>query len=122
MKKSIKCGITAAVVAVASFAASQSYGSYGTQDNSLLMQNIEALANEKGEGGDNTGEGGAITMQYCTDGEPVIVSLSTKPKCASGTSMSVTVPTTPSGTIYPCGSTYVACGPLSKIGYCYKSK
>lgn len=44
MKKSIKCGIAAAVVIAAGIAAYQSYGSYGVQDNSLLMQNIEALA------------------------------------------------------------------------------
>lgn len=54
MKKSIKCGITAAVVAVAGFAAYQSSGSYGVQNNSLMMQNIEALAqttDEQGESG-----------------------------------------------------------------------
>ena len=58
MKKSIKCGITAAVVAVAGFAAYQSSASYGVQDNSLLMQNIEALAsmNEVYDGGDNQPE------------------------------------------------------------------
>ena len=44
MIKTVKCGIAAAVVAAAGVAAFQSYGSYGTQDNSLLMQNVEALA------------------------------------------------------------------------------
>lgn len=44
MKKSIKCGIVAAVAVAAGFAAYQSHGSYGLQDNSLLMQNVEALA------------------------------------------------------------------------------
>ncbi len=44
MKKTIKCGIVAAVAVAAGFAAYQSYGSYGAQDNSLLMQNVEALA------------------------------------------------------------------------------
>ena len=44
MKKSIKSGIVAAVVVTAGLAAYQSYGSYGLQDNSLLMQNVEALA------------------------------------------------------------------------------
>ena len=44
MKKTFKCGIVAAVAVAAGFAAYQSYGSYGLQDNSLLMQNIEALA------------------------------------------------------------------------------
>ncbi len=53
MKKSIKCGITAAVVAVASFAAYQSSDSYGVQDNSLLMQNIEALAQTSDEQADS---------------------------------------------------------------------
>ena len=44
MKKSIKGGIAAAMVVAAGFAAYQTYGAYGAQDNSLLMQNIEALA------------------------------------------------------------------------------
>ena len=44
MKKSIKCGIAAAVLVAAGFTAYQSYSSYGVQDNSLLMQNVEALA------------------------------------------------------------------------------
>jgi hypothetical protein len=42
MIKTVKCGIAAAVVVAAGIAAFQSYGSYGTQDNSLLMQNVEA--------------------------------------------------------------------------------
>ena len=55
MKKTFKCGIVAAVAVAAGFAAYQSYGSYGLQDNSLLMQNIEALAaddNQEPDGGD----------------------------------------------------------------------
>lgn len=44
MRKSIKCGIAVAVVVAAGFAAYQGYGVYNTQDNSLLMQNVEALA------------------------------------------------------------------------------
>ena len=51
MKKSIKCGIAAAVLAAAGFTAYQSYSSYGVQDNSLLMQNVEALA-QTSDGGD----------------------------------------------------------------------
>ena len=47
MKKSIENGIIAAVVVVGGFAAYQSYGSYGLQNNSLLMQNIEALASNQ---------------------------------------------------------------------------
>lgn len=57
MKKTFKCGIVAAVAVAAGFAAYQSYGSYGLQDNSLLMQNIEALAENKPEpGGEPSGE------------------------------------------------------------------
>lgn len=44
MKNFAKCGIAAAVVVTAGFAAYQGYGSYGLQDNGLLMQNVEALA------------------------------------------------------------------------------
>lgn len=40
MKKSIKCGIAAAMVVAAGFAAYQTYGAYGAQDNSLLMQKL----------------------------------------------------------------------------------
>ena len=46
MKKLIKCGIVAVVAVAAGFAAYQSYGSYGAQESSLLMQNVEALANK----------------------------------------------------------------------------
>ena len=54
------CGIAAAVLVAAGIAAFQSYGSYGTQDNSLLMQNVEALAQgpdggDGDSGDDNTG-------------------------------------------------------------------
>lgn len=61
MIKTVKCGIAAAVVVAAGVAAFQSYGSYGTQDNSLLMQNVEALAQGPdggdGDGGDGSGGG-----------------------------------------------------------------
>ena len=52
--KSVKCGIAAAVVFAAGFAAFQSFGAYGVQDNSLLMQNIEALAQGPDGGSDAT--------------------------------------------------------------------
>ena len=70
MKKTFKCGIAAAVIVAAGFAAYKSYGAYGAQDNSLLMQNIEALAqsNESGSepGGDpSEGESGGPTK--CKD-------------------------------------------------------
>lgn len=55
MKKTIKSGIVAAVLIVAGFAAYQSYGVYDTQDNSLLIQNVEALA--QGPEPDGDGEG-----------------------------------------------------------------
>ena len=57
MKKSIKCGIAAAVLVAAGFTAYQSYSSYGVQDNSLLMQNVEALA-QSSDGGDGDANGG----------------------------------------------------------------
>lgn len=44
MKKLIKCGVAVAVVVAAGFVAYQSYGVYSIQNNSLLMQNVEALA------------------------------------------------------------------------------
>ena len=58
MKKAIKCGIAAAMVMAAGFAAYQTYGAYGAQDNSLLMQNIEALSGgpePEGDSGDQSG-------------------------------------------------------------------
>lgn len=54
MKRSVKSGMLAAVVVAAGFAAYQSSGSYGAQDNSLLMQNVEALAQDNN--GEPTGE------------------------------------------------------------------
>ena len=53
------CGIAAAVLVAAGIAAFQSYGSYGTQDNSLLMQNVEALA-QGPDGGDGDGGEGSL--------------------------------------------------------------
>ena len=67
MKKSIKCGIAATVVMAAGFAAYQTYGAYGAQDNSLLMQNIEALAGNADGEGDASGDGGA--NKPCKRGE-----------------------------------------------------
>ena len=64
MKKSIKCGIVAAVAVAAGFAAYQSYGSYGAQNNNLLMQNVEALAqstNPNEPDGGDPGSGGSCT-------------------------------------------------------------
>lgn len=62
MIKTVKCGIAAAVVVAAGIAAFQSYGSYGTQDNSLLMQNVEALAQgPDGGDGDNDATGAQLT-------------------------------------------------------------
>ena len=66
MKKSIKGGIAAAVVVAAGFAAHQTYGAYGTVDNSLLMQNVEALtsAPEPGEPYDGNNASGNKPGKY----------------------------------------------------------
>lgn len=53
MKRIFKCGIASTIVAVASFVAYHTYVSYGYKDNSLLMQNIEALAQIPDSGDDN---------------------------------------------------------------------
>ena len=76
MKKFVRCGIAAAVVVAAGFAAYQSYGYYGLQDNSLLMQNVEALAdddNGDAEGDPSSGNNkektcGQKTKYYGADG------------------------------------------------------
>ena len=77
MKKSIKCGIVAAVAVAAGFAAYQSYGSYGARNNNLLMQNVEALAQstkpnepdgDPGSGGKEKGTCGQKTKEYGTKG------------------------------------------------------
>lgn len=67
MKKSIKCGIVAAVAVAAGFAAYQSYGSYGAQNNNLLMQNVEALAQSTNpnEPGGDIGSGTPTTYEGC---------------------------------------------------------
>ena len=64
MKKIIKCGVVAAVAVAAGFAAYQSYGSYGVQNNSLLMQNIEALAQDMDPDGDNGDGDGYVPVGY----------------------------------------------------------
>ena len=73
MIKTVKCGIAAAVVVAAGFAAFQSYGSYGTQDNSLLMQNVEALAQGPDGGDGDAGDGNSFPFpekggyaKFCT--------------------------------------------------------
>ena len=93
MKSKIKCGIAAAVVVAAGFAAYQSYGAYGAQDNSLLMQNIEALASNadaEGDAGDDLnrkskGTCGQKTEYRGTEG------LIMCPKCKMGTGFTGTV-------------------------------
>lgn len=62
MKKTIRCGIAAAVLVAAGFTAYQSYSSYGVQDNSLLMQNVEALA-QSSDGGDGDSGLGSVKDQ-----------------------------------------------------------
>jgi hypothetical protein len=64
MKKTIKCGIVATIVVTAGFAAYQSYGSYGSQDNSLLMQNIEALASGSDAGDGDNGDGNSENPKF----------------------------------------------------------
>ena len=44
MRKKIYATLTIVAVVAAGFATYRSYGSYGAKDNSLLMQNVEALA------------------------------------------------------------------------------
>ena len=91
MKKSIKCGIAAAVLVAAGFTAYQSYSSYGVQDNSLLMQNVEALASGADAEGDPNGGGGKTSTcgqkstYYGANG------LIKCPKCNTGTGFTGTV-------------------------------
>lgn len=82
---------TLAVVAVAAscFGAWKTYDTYGSVDNSLLMQNIEALTqNGSNEpGGDPSGENtGATDTKFCCKN---VTTKSNKmditPKCAPGT-------------------------------------
>lgn len=61
MKKTLKCGITAAVFVAAGIAAYQNYDSYGVQDNSLLMQNVEALASGADAEGDSDAGADQVT-------------------------------------------------------------
>ena len=58
------CGIAAVVLVAAGIAAFQSYGSYGTQDNSLLMQNVEALAQGPDGGDGDTGDGNTGSRKF----------------------------------------------------------
>ncbi len=64
MKKFVKSGIVAAMTVVAGFAAYQSYGSYNLQDHSLLMQNVEALADDNK--GDSDAESGKENIRLLT--------------------------------------------------------
>ena len=57
----MKCGIAAAVLVAAGFTAYQSYSSYGVQDNSLLMQNVEALASGADAEGDSDAGADQVT-------------------------------------------------------------
>jgi hypothetical protein len=64
MIKSVKCGIAAAVLVAAGFAAFQSFGAYGVQDNSLLMQNVEALAQGPDGGDGDSGDGNTGSRKF----------------------------------------------------------
>lgn len=84
MRKSIKCGIAAAVVMAAGFAAYQTYGAYGAQDNTLLTQNIEALAGNANGEGDAGGEGGGVKpkqLEQCLKGGTEFFPSDRVPKC-----------------------------------------
>ena len=91
MIKTVKCGIAAAVVVAAGIAAFQSYGSYGTQDNSLLMQNIEALAQGPDGGDGDNGDGNSGGRRF----DPIKCHLSPATKgvhnliCPEGTTRDV---------------------------------
>lgn len=80
MKKFVKRGMLAAVVIAAGLAAYQSYSSYGVQDNSLLMQNVEALAQDNN--GEPTGEpsGGSCSHHnpYHTPDRYLVVTVKTE--------------------------------------------
>ena len=85
MKKTIKCGIVAAVAFAAGFAAYQSYGSYDLQDNSLLMQNVEALASDPEKWGEENPNGPITNLYWELTGECMITKGGTvclRNKCA----------------------------------------
>lgn len=68
MKKVIlKSTLAVVAVAVSCLGAWKTYGAYGSVDNSMLMENIEALSDENHEG-DNGGQ----TVIHYTDSERTI--------------------------------------------------
>ena len=66
MKKVIiKSALAVVVMATSCLGVWRAYGAYGNVDNSLLMENLEALsADSEGESGDN-GEGKPAILENC---------------------------------------------------------
>lgn len=87
------------------------YKNYGLSQIEFLIGNIEAMAEP---------ETGPINLDFCFENGSS-GSLSRKPECAKGTTVTTGAPSIPMGDISPCGSE-VGGGLLTKIGYCYKSK
>lgn len=87
------------------------YKNHGSSQLGLIIGNIEAIAGP---------ETGAINMEFYFE-NGASGSLSKKPECAKGTTVSAGTPDIPMGDIYPCQNEIMG-GLLTKIGYCYKSK
>lgn len=73
MKKTIRSGIIAAVAVAAGYVAYQSHGSYNLQDNSLLMQNVEALASDPENWGEENPNGPITNKYWVLTGESKIL-------------------------------------------------
>lgn len=101
MKMIVKSTLAVVTVAASCLGAWRAYGVYGNYDNSLLMENLEALsADPKGEG--DNGEGGGITLYDCKSpgggkkGTAMYI-------CAEGTTLySTDLPPEPQ--VFPCSN------------------
>lgn len=63
-KNFLKSTLAVVAVVVASLGAWKAYGAYGVNDNTLLMENLEALS----QGGDNPGGGQPKELEQCLKG------------------------------------------------------
>lgn len=113
---------TFAVVAVTAscFGAWKACGVYGNVDNSLLMENLEALS---ADSNDENGEGKPATLENCkstgggTKGTTTYI-------CTSGTTLFYSNSVPPQPTMYPCSTRDIPKTDLFSLkpnsGYCMK--
>ena len=106
MKKVIiKSALAVVVMATSCLGAWRAYGAYGNVDNSLLMENLEALAHD--EGGDASGDSWFNINDRCiVQGESMRAVACVEPVTSSGVSAGVSAGVGVNGGVYTSTNCY----------------